>query len=66
MSKILAALAIVAGSLAVIFDLLSAFNIADLSDAQRGAVGGALGLLLLVLGVWFHPSTSLGPQAPVE
>lgn len=59
MTKILAALAIGVGGIDTVLNLLGAFGV-DLSDAQRGAIGATASLLLLVVGVWFHPSVPLG------
>jgi uridylate kinase len=53
-------IAIVVGGLSVIDDFLAAFGIYDLSDAQNGALGAVAGLVLLVVGVWFHPSVPVG------
>jgi len=66
MSKVLAAIGIVIGSLSIIDDFLVAFNIYDLSDAQTGALGSLGGFLLLILGVWFHPSIPVGAEPPAE
>ena len=60
MTKVLAALGIIVGSISVLDDFLSAFGIYDLTDAQNGALAGLAGLLLLVLGLWFHPSVPVG------
>ena len=59
MTKILAALAIVVGGIDTVLTVLTAFGV-DLSDTQRGAIGGLASLLLLVVGVWFHPSVPVG------
>jgi hypothetical protein len=62
MSKTVAALAIVVGGAASIFELLVAFGV-HLTQHQQTAIATVAGLGLSVLGVWFHPSTPVGPQA---
>ena len=62
MSKVLAALGIIVGSIGIVFALCEAFGVHITAD-QQSAVAGAAGLVLAVLGVWFHPSTPFGPQA---
>jgi hypothetical protein len=65
MSKVLAAIAIVIGGLASIFELLSAFGY-DVTQGQQASISAVAGLALLVLGVWFHPSIPVGPIEPPE
>jgi len=62
MSKVLAALGILVGSIGVIFSLLEAFGV-DITKAQQTAVAGVAGLVLTVLSVWFHPSLPVGEHA---
>jgi hypothetical protein len=61
LNKVMAALGIVAGGLATIFSLLDAFGVA-LTSGQQNAIGGVAGLILLVLGVWFHPDIAVGAK----
>ena len=62
MSKLLAALGIVVGSIGVVFALLQAFGV-DITKGQEEAIAAAASLVLAVLGVWFHPAIPFGDQA---
>lgn len=59
-NKILATLTAVVGGISVIYSLLTAFGI-ELSSAQQDSITGILGLVLLIAGIWFHPSVPIGP-----
>lgn len=59
MGKVLAALGILVGGLGVIFALLGAFGV-NITDDQQKAIAGVASLVLLVLGVWFHPDVPVG------
>lgn len=61
MTKLFAALGIIVGGLDAILQLGVAFGVHVTPD-QHTAIGSVAGLLLLVLGVWFHPSTPVGPD----
>ncbi len=62
MTKILAALGIIVGGLGSILSLLVAFGV-DVTPDQHEALASVSGLLLLVLGVWFHPSIPVGNKS---
>lgn len=59
MSKAVAALGILVGGLASVFELLVAFGV-NISPDQQTAIAAVGGLALVVLGVFFHPSTPTG------
>jgi uncharacterized membrane protein len=59
MNKVVAALGIVVGSIAVIFELLVAFGV-NITSNQQTAIAAVAGVVLAVLGVWFHPSIPVG------
>ncbi len=59
MDKVVAALGIVVGSIAVVFELLVAFGVHITAD-QQTAIAAVAGLALAVLGVWFHPNVPVG------
>ena len=61
--KILATLTAAVGGIAVFYSVLTAFGV-ELSSAQQDAITGVAGLLLVVAGIWLHPSTSLGTNEP--
>lgn len=60
-NKVLATLTVLVGGLGSVLGLLAAFGV-DLSKAQDEAIIGVAGLVLLVLGSWFHPSIPLGQK----
>lgn len=62
MNKAVAALGIVVGGLASVFELLVAFGV-EISPDQQTAIAAVGGLALVVLGVWFHPDTPVGPTS---
>lgn len=59
MSKLLAALGIIVGGADTVFALLVAFGV-NITPDQHTAIAAIGGLLLLVLGVWFHPAVPVG------
>ncbi|PYO44590.1 MAG: hypothetical protein DMD33_02630 [Gemmatimonadetes bacterium] len=64
MTKAVAALGIIVGGLASIFELLVAFGV-NINPDQQTAIAAVAGLALVALGVWFHPSTPIGPKGSV-
>ncbi len=54
MTKFAAAVAILVGGLASVFELLVAFGV-NLSADQQTAIAAVAGVGLAILGVWFHP-----------
>lgn len=60
MNKILAALSIAVGGLGVICEALVAFGV-NVTQPEQNAAGRLGSLLLLILGVWSHPSIPIGP-----
>lgn len=60
-TKVLATLTALVGAVSVIYSLLGAFGI-ELTQDQQDAVGAALGIVLVVAGIWLHPDTPLGVQ----
>lgn len=61
-NRVLATLTVLVGGLGSILGLLAAFGV-DLSKAQDEAIIGAAGLVLLVLGSWFHPDVPVGNRS---
>lgn len=61
MDKVVAALGIAVGSLAVVFELLVAFGV-NITPNQQTAISAAAGVVLAVLGVWFHPAIPVGSK----
>lgn len=62
-SKVLATITAVVGSIAVFYSIFAAFGV-ELSQAQQEAITGFAGIVLVVAGIWLHPSTPLGEQPP--
>jgi uncharacterized membrane protein YdcZ (DUF606 family) len=60
-SKVFATLTALVGGAAVFLSLADAFGV-NVSADQSKAIEAALGVLLIVAGIWFHPSTPVGPQ----
>lgn len=58
----MAALGIIIGALSAVFELMSAFGV-NVTQTQQTAIAAVAGVVLLVLGVWFHPSTPIGPSS---
>lgn len=55
----MAALGILVGATAAVFELLAAFGV-DVTQDQQTAIAAVAGVGLAVLGVWFHPSVPVG------
>lgn len=64
-TKILATLTAIVGGIAVVYSVLGAFGI-EVSQDQQDAVSGLLGLILIVAGIWLHPSVPVGVQTPPD
>jgi hypothetical protein len=62
MSKVMAALGIVVGGLGAIIGLLEAAGV-NVSEELELSIAKVCALVLLVLGVFFHPSTPVGPKS---
>ncbi len=58
-TKIFAALSILVGGLGTVLSLLIAFGV-NITPDQHTAVLAAGSLLLLIAGVWLHPSIPVG------
>ncbi len=58
-TKIFAALSILVGGLGTVLSVLVAFGV-DVTPDQHTAIVAAGSLLLLVAGVWLHPSVPVG------
>ena len=61
MIKLLSSLAIVAGGADAVFSLLVAFGV-NVTPDQHTAIVAVSGVVLAVLGAWFHPSVPVGPN----
>lgn len=57
--RIVALLGIVVGGLASVFELLVAFGV-DISADQQTAIAAVAGLVLALVGAWFHPNVPVG------
>lgn len=57
--KLVAILGILVGGLASVFELLVAFGI-NISSDQQTAIAAVAGLVLTVVGAWFHPNVPIG------
>jgi len=62
-SKFLASVTALIGGAAVFLSLIDAFGV-NISADQSKAIEAVLGVLLIVAGVWFHPSVPVGPSDP--
>ena len=60
MTKVLAALGIIVGGADAVFSLLVAFG-ANITPDQHTAIVAVSGVLLAVLGAWFHSAVPIGP-----
>lgn len=60
-SKVLATLTALVGAIGVLYSLAAAFGW-ELTQTQQDAVTGVAGLVLVIAGIWLHPSTPIGPQ----
>jgi len=58
-AKILATLTALIGASGTLFAAATAFGL-DFNADQRTALEGAAALVLLVAGLWFHPSVPIG------
>jgi hypothetical protein len=58
-TKILATLTAIVGGIASVYALLTAAGV-EISTALQDGITGVLGLLLVIAGLWFHPSVPVG------
>lgn len=64
-TKVLATFTAIVGGLASIYALLAAAGVEMSTDLQDG-ITGVGGLVLLVAGLWLHPSVPVGVQKPTD
>jgi len=57
--KILATATALVGGIAAVYALLTASGI-EMSQDLQDALTGVAGLVLIVLGIWLHPSVDIG------
>ena len=62
-AKVLATLTAVVGAVSIIYAFLAAFGV-ELTQNQQDAITGVLGLVLVMAGLWLHPSVPIGPSEP--
>ena len=62
-AKILATLTAIVGGIAVFYSVLTAFGV-EITQDQQDAITGVAGLVLVVAGIWLHPSTTFGDDKP--
>jgi hypothetical protein len=60
-TKVLATLTALIGAIGIVYALFAAFGI-ELTSAQQDAITGVAGLVLVVAGIWLHPSVPVGEQ----
>lgn len=59
-SKVLATLTALVGAGGTLFAICTAFGL-DFNADQRTAIEGGLSVVLLIAGLWLHPSVPVGP-----
>lgn len=64
-AKVLASLTTLVGAISVLYALLAAFGI-EFTKNQQDALTGSLGLVLVLAGIWLHPSIPVGPHEEKE
>lgn len=62
MSKLVASGSIILGAVTALIAVLIAFHV-NISYDEETAILGAVGGLLAVAGIWFHPAVPIGPTS---